>query len=68
MMMNKKSLVIKSIIFGLIILASINVGVAPKNIPESKIVTLADHGQTITLQVNETFLLNWEKGMIGTSQ
>lgn len=33
MMMNKKSLVIKSIIFGLIILASINVGVAPKKYP-----------------------------------
>jgi len=60
--MNKKGFVIESIIFGLIILASITAGVTPTNIPESKIVTLADDGQTINLKLNETFLLKLGEG------
>jgi len=51
-----------TIIFGLVILVSISAGVTPTNIPESKIVTLADNGLTITLQVNETFLLELGEG------
>jgi predicted secreted protein len=57
-----KGLIIKSILFGLIILVSISAGVTPTNIPESKIVTLADDGQTVTLKVNETFLLELGEG------
>jgi hypothetical protein len=57
-----KGLIIKSILFGLIILVSTSSGVTPTNIPESKIVTLADNGQTVTLKVNETFLLELGEG------
>jgi len=57
-----KGLIIKSLLFGLIILVSTSSGVTPTNIPESKIVTLADDVQTITLQVNETFLLQLGEG------
>lgn len=60
--MNKMGLIINSILFGLIILVSISSGATPTNIPESKIVTLADDGQVITLQVNETFLLKLGEG------
>jgi predicted secreted protein len=60
--MNKMGLIINSILFGLIILVSISSGATKTNIPESKIVTLADDGQTITLQVNETFLLKLGEG------
>ncbi|MCX9026408.1 MAG: hypothetical protein OIN85_09975 [Candidatus Methanoperedens sp.] len=55
-------LIIKSILLGLIILVSISAGVTPTNTPESKTVTLADDGQTITLQVDETFLLELGEG------
>jgi predicted secreted protein len=57
-----KGLIIKSLIFVLVFLVSISAGTTPTNIPESKIVTLADDGQTITLQVNETFLLKLGEG------
>ena len=50
---SKKVLTNNSIIFGLVILVSIGVSAAA----EPEVVTLADDGQTITLQVNETFLL-----------
>jgi len=62
MRMINKGLIIKSILFGLIIFVSISAGATPTNIPENKIVTLADDGQTITLQVNETFLLELGEG------
>lgn len=55
MNISKKVLTNISIIFGLVILVSIGVSAAAE--PGGKIVTLADDGQTITLQVNETFLL-----------
>jgi len=56
-----------AIIFGLAILVSISAGVTPESIPESKIVTLADDGQTITLRSMKHSCSNWEKGLIGSS-
>ena len=50
---SKKVITKNLLIFVLLILLSIGVSAAA----EDKIVTLADDGQTITLQVNETFLL-----------
>jgi hypothetical protein len=55
MNISKKVIPNNSIILGLVILVSIGVSAAAE--PGGKIVTLADDGQTITLQVNETFLL-----------
>lgn len=63
MKFNKKRTVNRSIIFGFIILNSIGVcAAAPTTTPEGRIITLADDGQTITLQVNETFLLQLGEG------
>ena len=53
MNISKKVLTNNSIIFWLVILVLIGAS-SPA---EDKIITLADDGQTITLQVNETFLL-----------
>jgi hypothetical protein len=49
-------LLINSILFGIVIWLSMGLGVAQVP-PEDKIVTLNDTGQTINLQVNDSFLL-----------